>query len=407
MYELRDYQKESVAQAIKYLTKPNPQPVILVLATGAGKSLVIADIVHKLNQKVLVLQPQQELVAQNYEKMMSYNPDFEVGIYCAGLKRKEVRQVTYGTIQSVYKHPELFEDFEYVIIDECHGVDPKNLEGRYAKFLEAIKCKRVLGLTATPYRLENRFGWKNGEKVYTGQLVMLNRIYPFFFKSIIYKLETGELIKRGYLSPILYRYIQLGGEEDLKINKGGNEYTEESLAEFWKHDDRIKKVAMCIEKIDQYCQRSLIFCSSIRQATRTREMLTEMGIRSEMVTGSTPAKEREILVEAYRRGDYKHMLNVGVFTTGFDVPELDCVVMARQTMSLALYYQMIGRGVRLDPKRPEKKLRVYDLVRVVEKLGRVETITIEREAGGFRDEVHSEVGLMSGVPLFEFAVTKK
>ena len=127
----------------------------------------------------------------------------------------------------------------------------------------------------------------------------------------------------------------------------------------------------------------------------------------EMVTGKTPMAAREYIINQYKKGEIKHLLNVGVFTTGFDVPQLDCIVMARPTMSLALYYQIIGRGVRLDPEKPEKILQVYDLVGVVERLGRVETIRVKKEAGGFRDEVWTERGRMDNVELYSFKIKKK
>lgn len=413
MYNLRDYQVDAVVKGKENLNKSNPQPFILQLATGAGKSIIIADIAHDLNENVLVLQPSKELVEQNYSKMMSYNPAFEVGIYCAGLKRKEIRKVTYATIHSVHKKPELFTEFSVVIIDECHQVDPKNLKGMYGSFLSAIKCKRICGLTATPYRLQQKFFVEDGQEYYTSELKMLNRIHPFFFKNIVCKVETQQLIDRGYLSPILYRRVDLGSMEDLKLNSQGSEYTADSLVEFWRSDRRLQKLADCIATIDKHCQRNLIFCSSLLQARRAKEMLATMGIRAEMVSGDTPAAEREQLVKDYKAGVFKHMLNVGVFTTGFDVPELDSVVLARPTMSLALYYQMVGRGVRLDPARPEKKLRVFDLVRLTETLGRVETIRVQKEVdpttgkATWLDQVVTEVGVMTNVPLFKFAVNKK
>lgn len=424
MYELRDYQRDSVAKAKENLNKKNPQPFILQLATGAGKSIIIADIAHDLNEPVLVLQPSKELVEQNYSKMMSYNPSFKVGVYCAGLKRKEIEFVTYATIHSVHKHPELFAHFKVIIVDECHQIDPagfdsgkgekrKKKPGMYAKFFEAIGTNRICGLTATPYRLAQKFFIEDGQEYYTSHLKMLNRIYPFFFKNIVCKVETQELIDRGYLSPILYRRVDLGNMEDLKMNSQGSEYTADSLVEFWRSDRRLQKLADCISNIDKHCQRNLIFCSSLLQARRAKEMLATMGIHAEMVSGETPDAEREQLVNDYKAGVFKHMLNVGVFTTGFDVPELDSVVLARPTMSLALYYQMVGRGVRLDPARPGKKLRVFDLVRLTETLGRVETIRVQKEVDPktgkptWLDEVVTEVGVMTNVPLFKFAVNKK
>lgn len=228
----------------------------------------------------------------------------------------------------------------------------------------------------------------------------------FWTGGIKYKIETQDLIDMGYLVPILYRADKEVNMLDLKINSTGADFTTESLEEFW-NDARLEKMARIIQKIDEKCQRNLVFCSSLRQANRCRELLSRMGIVSEIVDGKTPMQERTRLVEAYKRGEFKHMINVGVFTTGFDVPELDCVVIARPTMSLALYYQMVGRGVRLDPARPDKKLRVYDLAGVVQKLGRVETIRVVKEADGWKDKVVSEVGDMSEVPLFKFLVKKK
>lgn len=414
MYKLRNYQEFAVKRAIENLNPVHhsAKPFILQLATGAGKSLIIADIVHKMNTKIVVLQPSQELVAQNYEKMMSYEPDFEVGVYCAGLGRKEIKQVVYATINSVYKKADLFKEFEYVIIDECHQVDPKNLKGMYKTFLDGIDCINVCGLTATPYRMVQTFFVEHGQKYYTAKLKMINRIHPFFFRNIVCKVETEKLIEHGYLSPIVYHRIEFGGLDELKLNSNQSDYDRESIEAYWSSDSRLKKLAHVIMGVNGKCQRSLTFCSSLRQARRAREMLSELGIRAEMVDGSTPAKERDALVEAYRQGEFKHMLNVGVFTTGFDVPELDCIILSRPTMSLALYYQMVGRGVRLDPKRPDKKLRVYDLVRVTEKLGRVETIKVKKEVDintgkpSFKDEVVSEAGKMSDVPLFTFAVNK-
>lgn len=413
MYALRDYQQDMSDLGVKHLLKPNPSPFILQAATGAGKSVVIADIAKRVGGKVLVLQPSRELTLQNYEKMMSYEPDFPVGIYSAGIGRKDIGKVTYATIQSVYRKPDLFADVEIVIIDECHQVNPKNLTGMYAGFLNAIGCKRVCGLTATPYRLQQRFYLEDGQKYYTAQLSMVNRIHPFFFKSIVYKIETDELIERGFLSPILYRDVRVDGLEQLKINSTGQDFDQESLEEFWKNDERLEKLASVIQKIDEYCQRNLIFCSSLLQTRRVQAMLSEMGIRAEVVSGETPDKERERLVEEFKQGTFKHMLNVGVFTTGFDVPVLDCVTLARPTMSLALYYQMVGRGVRLDPARPEKKLRVYDLVKLHKKLGRVETIKVIKETDPktgkptWLDRVVSEAGVMTNVPLFTFAVNKE
>ena len=402
MYQLRDYQQEAVAQAIKHLTEYQ-KPFIIQAATGAGKSLIIADICHKLDEPVLVLQPSKELLEQNYAKLKSYGID-DVAIYSASMKTKEIDKFTYATIGSIYKKPELFKHFKYVIIDECHQVNPKNLEGMYTKFLTAIGCTNICGLTATPYRLVQKYYKENGMMFYTSHLKMVNRIHPFFFKKIAYKIETQELIDMGYLVPIKYRADEVNWDL-LEANSTGADFTEESIEKFWD-DKRLKKLALTIKMIDQNCQRNLIFCSSIRQAQRAVNMLSDMGVGCALITGDTPPNEREDAVQEFRQGEIRHLVNVGVFTTGFDVPELDCIVLARPTMSLALYYQMVGRGVRIDPSNPDKMLRVYDFAGCVRKLGRVETIRVVKEDDGWKDCVVSEVGRMDETPLFKFLVKK-
>jgi len=404
MYKLRKYQEEASQIAVQTL-RTSDKPFVLLLATGAGKSLVIADICHKLDEPVLILQPSKEILEQNYAKLKSYGVE-DVAIYSASVGEKRIAKFTYATIGSIKNKPEEFAHFKYVILDECHQLNPKNQTGMLTKFLKDIDCTKVCGLTATPYRLTQKYYYEGNDMFYTSHLKMINRIHPFFFKSVKYKIETADLIDQGYLAPILYRTDKEVDMLELEVNTTGADFTTDSLEKFW-NDARLKKMARIIQRIDEKCQRNLVFCSSLRQANACRRMLEEMGIRAEIVDGKTPAKERTAMVEAFKAGEFKHMINVGVFTTGFDVPALDCVVLARPTMSLALYYQMVGRGVRLDPDRPDKKLRVYDLAGVVEKLGRVETIRVVPEAGGFRDEVWSEAGRMDETPLFKFLVKNK
>lgn len=410
-YTLRPYQREATDQALWHLQNYG-KPFVIQAATGAGKSLIIAELCKELDAPVLVLQPSKELLEQNYAKLMSYCEgteglnELDAGIYSASKKSKQIRKFTYATIGSIYKKPELFMDFKYVIIDECHQVNPKNLGGMYTSFLNAINCKNVCGLTATPYRLQQKYFKEDNRLFYTSYLKMINRIHPFFFKKIAYQIETKELIDMGYLCPITYRTDDVDWTQ-LQINTTGADFTEESLERFWS-DKRLKKLAHTIQMIDKNCQRNLVFCSSIRQAQRAVDMLSDMGIGSALITGKTPAYEREDAVNQFRRGEIKHMINVGVFTTGFDVPELDCIVLARPTMSLALYYQMVGRGVRIDPANPKKVLRVFDFAGCVEKLGRVETIRVEKEPPeNFKDMVVSEAGVMTEIPLFKFLVKKK
>lgn len=405
-YNLRPYQQQAADLGVLELKKGNCKPFVIQAATGAGKSLIIADICHQLNAPVLILQPSKEILEQNYNKLKSYGIE-DIGMFSASMGRKEIAKYTYATIGSIYKHPEQFKIFKYVIIDECHQVNPKNISGMYTTFLKEIGCNKVCGLTATPYRLVNKFVTDQyGNNYYTATLKMINKIYPFFFKKIIYKIETAELIEQGYLCPIQY-YVDTIDTSSLVINSTGADFTTESLEKFW-NTKRLRRVAQAIQYADSNHERSLTFCSSIRQATNCLALLDHMKIKSAVVTGETSKVEREEIIDKFKRGDIRHILNVGVFTTGFDMPNLDCIVLARPTMSLALYYQMVGRGVRIDPNHPDKVLQVYDLAGVVESLGRVETIRVTKEPeNGFKDMVSSEYGRMDETALFKFFVKRQ
>ena len=408
MFKLRPYQQEASDEAVRRLRK-GTKPSIILAATGAGKSLIIADICRQIDEPILILQPNKEILEQNYAKLVSYDPLIDAGIYSASVGRKEIRKFTFATIGSIKNMPKEFEHFEYAIIDECHGVNSKNESSMLASFFAATGIKKVIGLTATPYRADQLWTRNDdGTMTVTAALKMINRIYSKktkpFFSSIAYKIETAELIEQGYLSPVKY-FTEASDWSRLVVNSTGADFTQDSIEKF--AGKRIERIVKGIEYSDAKRKRTLVFCASISQAQTVLEHVQALGIDATMVTGETPKKERGRLVEAFKKGEIKHMLNVGVFTTGFDAPVLDTVILARPTMSLALYYQMVGRGIRLDPDDADKVLHVYDLVGVVERLGRVETIRVKREKGGFRDEVWSEVGRCDNKELYSFIVEPK
>ena len=152
MYKLRDYQQKASDAAVSFFNnRAKKTNAIMVLPTGSGKSLIIADIAARLDGHTLVFQPSKEILEQNFKKLCSYGI-LDCSIYSASFNSKEISRITFATIGSVKNHPELFTHFKNIIVDECHLVNPK--EGMYKDFFDAVKCK-VLGLTATPYRLSS------------------------------------------------------------------------------------------------------------------------------------------------------------------------------------------------------------------------------------------------------------
>lgn len=396
-YVLRDYQNKAVEAAMKHFDNYN-KPFVLVLPTGAGKSLVVADICHKLDQPVLILQPTKEILEQNYNKLLSYGIE-DISIYSASFNSKEISKYTYATIGSIYKKPELFKQFKYVLLDECSGLNPKNLDGMYNQFFREIGCEHICGLTASPYRLVQKYYNDGDGLVYTAYLQTINRIYPFYFKKFAYQVSIKNLLGAGYLAKLDYKFYDDFDVSGIKINTTGADFDEKSLEKFW-NDKRLKKLSDIILEIDKTCKHNLIFCSSIRQAEKCKEMLTAYGLSTDIVTSKTNAKGRDSKITAFRSGKIKHMINVGVLTYGFDFPELDSITLARATISLTLYYQMVGRGMRPHPDK--QSCQIIDITDNVKRMGRVETIELAKEEGGFRDIVITEVGEITNKPLFKF-----
>ena len=134
-YKLRDYQQEASDAAYRFFTDAQKYNGLIVAPTGCGKSLIIADIANRLGGNILVFQPSKEILEQNYKKYCSYGMT-DCSIYSASFNKKEISRVTFAMIGSVKSHPEMFKRFKYIIVDECHRVNPK--EGMYKDFFQAI-----------------------------------------------------------------------------------------------------------------------------------------------------------------------------------------------------------------------------------------------------------------------------
>jgi superfamily II DNA or RNA helicase len=710
-YELRNYQKEAVSTALNRFENYR-SPFILSLSVAAGKSLIIADICHKLDEPVLILQPSRELILQNYEKLKSYGVD-DISMYSASVNSKEIAKYTYATIQSVYKKPELFKHFKYVLIDECfvagtlvdgkpiedykvgdtvssynhttgnienklvtrvikkpspnklyciksqdrtiivtpnheiytnngyvradklnigdviyekkirlqqpemrpvqkedtgcykipqdnvfkdsekiwykwgksilcgwrmwdevykrlckvsissqqnkrgysqatgnkkgerhkaylgykpraawwkwenicttiktarssrkrmdhgatckdgtkkplpnvlqdgyrepvlqtsnrsrwalsyfkrsdqkrqeegeyvaesrvesieiyeqgsygklglsdggdyvycisvednrnffandllvHNCDLLNMEQKssmYHKFFKGLGDIKVCGLTATPYRAK-RYATidKIGNMSYATEFKLLNRFWPMYFKEIAYSKDIGELQEEGYVSRAEY-YTQEDDDWDLlKVNSTGADFTEESLEHF--ADRKVRQMMEILPTLIKH-KKVLFFCSSIRQATMVSNALSSAKITCPLITANTPKKERAQIVEDYKSGKIRFLANVSTLLAGFDVPDIDAIVMMRPTLSIRVLYQSLGRGLRLDPNDPNKVLSVYDLAGVTLRFGRVETLKIGYEDpeaalyGRFSPNILlSEVGRLDNVVLSSFRI---
>jgi DNA repair protein RadD len=405
----RPYQERAITAGIKALKGKSND--IIVAPTASGKSVIIAGICEELNAPTLILQPSKEILKQNYDKLVEYGVK-DIAIYSDSMKSKEIDKYTYATIGSIYKKPELFRHIKYVIIDEVHGVRPndfdKKKKGMYAQFLTDIGMPKVLGLTASPYRMVQKyFKDDDGEMYYSGYLQVLNRIHPFFFKKFCYNISIQSLYEKGYLAPVDYIIHKdtCIDVSKLPTNKSGNDYDESAMDELMSSRENVQKMVSVIVKYDHLIKHNLIVCSSKRQANLVSKDLSLLGYENETLFSQD--KERDNKVAKFRAGENKRLIVVGTLLTGFDFPGLDCVTVGRPTFSLALWYQIVGRVMRIDKDNLGKRGLVLDTTNNTSRLGRVETIKMGKEDDGFRDTVETEVGVITGKALFTFKISKE
>jgi DNA repair protein RadD len=358
-YTLRAYQEEAVKAAVDFLKSPVRRNAIMVLPTGSGKSLIIANIAARL-APVLIFQPSKEILEQNLAKLESYG--YRGAVYSASKGRQEVADITFATIGSVVNKADLFTNFPYVIIDECHLVNAK--EGMYKTFLATLENAgaKVLGLTATPYRLaSNSFG---------SELRFLTRTRPKVFHEMIYFVQNRFLFDSGYLARMEYRDANGFDRARLDVNSTGADYTDASVQRYYRALNFQDKIVMAIEREMETRKNALVFTRFVQES----EYLVHNIPGAAIVTGETKKKDRERIIEGFKAGDIPVVCNVGVLTTGFDYPELETVIIARPTMSLGLYYQMIGRSIR--PHAKKECARVVDLCGNFQTFGRIEDLEI-------------------------------
>ena len=349
MYTLRPYQADSVKSVIHYFRK-HQTPAVLVLPTGAGKSLVIAELARLAKGRVLVLAHVKELVEQNHEKYEGYG--LKGSIFSAGLGRKETdQQVVFASVQSVVRNLDSFSNqFSLLVIDECHRV-PDEKTSSYQKVITHLRENnsgiKVLGLTATPYRLG--MGWIY--QYHTRGQVRSDE--PRFFRDCIFELPIRYLLDEGFLTParmidapvLSYDFSQL------KPASTGR-YKEAELDMVIEQSKRA--TPQIVDQIIHLAQDKLgimVFAANVRHAQEILGLLPEG--EASLVIGDTPTLERDQIINDFKERRIKFLVNVSVLTTGFDAPHVDLIAILRPTESISLYQQIVGRGLRLSPGKKE------------------------------------------------------
>lgn len=366
---LRPYQQRAITELYAYLRAEDGNPCI-VMPTGSGKSHVIAQLCKEALQnwpqtRILMLTHQKELIEQNAEKLRIHWPNAPLGIYSASVGSRDTDAITFAGIQTVYKRAAELGHQDLILIDEAHTMN-HNSEGMYRKLMfhlwDINPAMRVIGFTATPFRL--------GHGMITDK--------PAIFDSLIEPVSIEQLVYNGYLCPLKSKATDAKISTDGVGTRGGEFITSELQKAVDIHTTSDAVVDEVVKRAGD--RRSwLFFCTGVDHAAHVASILREHGVSSACLTGSTPKKERERILDDFRKGKIKAITNMGVLTTGFDYPGIDLIVFMRPTMSPGLYMQMAGRGMRALEGKTD--CLILDFAGVIERHGPITAVRPPKKKG--------------------------
>lgn len=345
MMKLRPYQQEAVDAIYHHFTRWDGNPLI-VLPTGTGKSVVIADFIKGAytqwpDTRVIMLTHVRELIAQNFSTLIRNWPEAPAGIYSAGLGRKDINSaIICAGIQSIYKNAYKVQRCDLVIVDEAHLI-PRKTETMYGRFLTDLKSinpsLKIIGFTATPYRMDSG---------------MLHEGDGRMFHTIAYEMSILEAIEQGYLSEVIPK--QMKTQLDVSgVGTRGGEFIPSQLEKAVDVDETTQAAVSEIVSYGSDRGSWLVFCAGVDHARHVRDAVRSRGFSAETITGETPSAERDRIIRAFKAGNVRCLTNMSVLTTGFDAPGVDLIAMLRPTKSAGLFVQMIGRGTRLAPGKDD------------------------------------------------------
>ena len=366
-------QNKAVDLILDYLYGFDGNPV-LEAPTGAGKSVIQAELTRRIlntwpDKVVLCLTHVQELIQQNFDAMLAVGAPMEPQIYSAGLKQKNVGQLTMASIQSIYRNLDKLPYPDIIIVDEAHMIPPKG-EGMYRTLLQTFPDARMVGLTATPYRLK-------------GGLLTNGDMFDHIIEAKLTNMTMAELIHEGKLSPLVSKVTHANLDLSDLVKHSSSDYTEKSLSEMVEKNLEQTLAAvndMAAHMADR--NKVLVFATNVAHANF---IANELGDGARVVDGRTASKDRSEILAQYKAGDFKYLVNVGCFTTGFDQKDIDGLVFMRPTASAGLYVQMCGRGMRVHARKTD--CLVLDYVGNIETHGpvtHVEPPPPPREGSGDR-----------------------
>lgn len=377
MLTLRDYQEEALRFLFDYFETGRGVSPIICAPTGSGKSLLIASFCKRVCEetptvRIMILAHVRELLTQNENELKSIWAEANTGIYSAGLGKKQtMAQITFASIQSVYSKVFDFPKVDIIIVDECHLV-PNKATTRYRKFFADVFTANpnavVCGFSATPFRLDSGLLTEGDDAIFDG---------------IAYSVDIKQLISDGYLVPV----ISKGGTAKINLSLVHIIAGEYNLSELAFAADSPELVRLAVEEITSLGKDRkawLLFCSGILHAEHVAAEVKKHGIECKVVTGDMPKEERDTIISDFKNGKLRAVANVGVMTTGVNVPVCDLIALLTATQSAGRYIQMVGRSMRTYPFKDNALLLDYG--GNCERFGMLDDINPTRERNVFNAE---------------------
>lgn len=334
--KLRPYQEEILSKIRLSMAAGNKR-IVMQLATGGGKTAMFAAIskmaVDKGNS-VLIITHRKELLSQSGGTLSRF--ELKASELTAKTKKIEHGILYVAMVETIKAriskpgYDAFVKSFKIIIIDECHLQN-------FNRIFESLNSDQyVIGATATPYR--------------DGKMKELKEYYD----DIIQGIQISELIEAKYLSPA----ISYGFEVDLSnVRITAGEFNEKDLQEVYDEN------SIYVGAITNYLQHAngtkfLAFCPTVKNSESLCNQFNEAGISARHLDATTPANERDAILQAYNKNEFKGLCNVGILTTGFDQPDVETIILYRATKSLPLFLQMCGRGSRIAPGK--EKFNILD-----------------------------------------------
>ena len=356
---IRPYQEEAVRTIAAALEQKSA--VLIQAPTGSGKTIIVCEIIRRYlseypTLKIGIIAHRLELVTQAMEKLLKVWPEGakSAGYACAGAGKVEVdKRIVIGSIQTLVRRT-LKDPFDWLILDEAHRLPGLNKKSSYrqllVKTLELNPNLRVLGVTATPFRMNH--GYIYGSECRHDQ----NNLFP----ALDYAIDMNDLINAGYLSPWRAKQPVDIGKELKRVKVKLGDYDSSQLNDILVKDRHMRSVVEAYQLYGEGRKHCLVFAVTIEHAEKLAEFLKENGYKTGIVHSLMDLASRRDVLTKFKDGEINFLANVGVLTEGWDSPHVDLIIMCRPTKSTGLFVQMFGRGSRICPGK--KDVLILDMV---------------------------------------------